>query len=160
MRLSRIAALPAFVLSFAHAEAAPQKIMVFDFYLDNTSMEPTSAAENARLKTISDELRADLQKSKKYDVSIGKDEQSSAMPQIGKCDDKQMSAAQKAGAELVACPWVQKVSNLILNLNIIIQNAKTGQAVRGGSVDIRGNTYVSWDRGLRFLLEEHVFQNH
>ncbi len=157
MKLSPAAVILAFLLPFAHAEAAPQKIMVFDFYFDNTSLEPSSAAEKARIKTISNELRADLQKSKKYAVIAGKEEASSSEPQVGKCDDWRLAAAQKAGAELVACPWVQKVSNLILNINIVIQNAKTGQFVRGGSVDIRGNTDLSWDRGLRFLLEEHVF---
>ena len=159
MKLWLTAVVPALLLSFTHAEAAPAKIMVFNFYLDNTSMEKTSAAETARLKTISDELRADLQKSGKYDASVGKHVESASVPQFGKCTDEQRSAAQKAGAELIACPWVQKVSNLILNLNIVIQNAKTGQAMRGGSVDIRGNTDLSWDRGLKFLLEEHVFQN-
>ncbi len=55
---------------------------------------------------------------------------------------------------------MQKVSNLILNLNLIIEDSKTGKAVHGGSVDIRGNTDVSWDRGLKYLLDEHVFQAH
>ncbi|MHB8886067.1 MAG: DUF3280 domain-containing protein [Methylovirgula sp.] len=158
MKLSLIAVVPLLMLSFSHAKAAPAKIMVFNFFLDNTSMEPTSAVETARLKRISDELRDALQKSGKYEVSAGKTEPSASVPQLGKCGDAQLAAAQKAGAKLIACPWMQKVSNLILNLNIIIQNAKTGQAVRGGSVDIRGNTDLSWDHGLRFLLKEHVFQ--
>ena len=53
--------------------------------------------------------------------------------------------------------WAQKVSNLILDLNIRITDADSGQVVRGGSVDIRGNTDESWDRGLKYLLTEHVF---
>lgn len=160
MKLSLAAAIAALLLPFAHAEAAPAKIMVFDFYLDNTSLEPTSAAETARIKTISGELRAALQKSREYDVTPGREIQSASVQDIGKCSDDERTAAQKAGVELLACPWVQKVSNLILNLNIVIENAKTGRPVRGGSVDIRGNTDDSWDRGLRYLLEEHVFQNH
>ncbi|QXX73382.1 DUF3280 domain-containing protein [Methylovirgula sp. HY1] len=158
MKLSFIAVIPLFVLSVAHADAAQPKVMVFDFYLDNTSMEPTSAAETARLKMISGELREALRKSGKYEVSAGKTLPSSSVPQLGKCGDAQLAAAQKAGAKFIACPWVQKVSNLILNLNINIQNVKTGEAVHGGSVDIRGNTDDSWDHGLKFLLEEHVFQ--
>jgi hypothetical protein len=51
---------------------------------------------------------------------------------------------------------VQKVSDLILNINLVIEDAKTGKQVAGGSVDIRGNTDESWSRGLRFLFEEHV----
>jgi hypothetical protein len=75
---------------------------------------------------------------------------------VGKCNNEELVAAQKAGAELVACGLVQKVSNLILNLNLIIENAKTGQQITGGSVDIRGNTDVSWYRDLRYLLSEHI----
>jgi hypothetical protein len=32
----------------------------------------------------------------------------------------------------------------------------TGKTLKGGSVDIRGNTDQSWDRGLKYLLEERV----
>jgi hypothetical protein len=163
MKLSHLAAVilaafAAFLLPFAPAAAAPQKILVFDFYFNNTSMEPTTPAEKARIEKIGDELRIDLQESKKYNVIPAKEKQLSSVPQAGKCDDDQVSAAKKAGIELVACPWVQKISNLILNLNIVIQNVKTEQFVDGGSVDIRGNTDDSWEHGLRFLLQEHVFQ--
>jgi hypothetical protein len=147
----------ALLLSLASAEAAPSKIMVFDFYLDNTSLEPTTSAETERLKKISDELRADLQKSGQYEAVPGPTLESSSVQTLGKCSDAEIAAAKKAGDSEVACPWVQKVSNLILNLNIVIEDLKAGQIVKGGSVDIRGNTDESWDHGLKFLLQEHVF---
>jgi hypothetical protein len=149
-------ALASLLMPVGYAEAAPAKIMVFDFYLDNTSMEKTTAAETARLKRISDEFRTALQKSGQYDVTRGPDIQSASVQSLGRCSDEERAAAKKAGDTLVACPWVQKVSNLILNLNVFIQDLKTGQAIKGGSVDIRGNTDDSWDHGVRFLLQEHV----
>jgi hypothetical protein len=157
MKLSYLAVLAAFLLPLTPAAAAPQKLMVFNFYFDNTSLEPTTPAETARLKMISNKLRADLEASKLYDVVPGKVADSISVPQVGKCSDDQLAAARKAGVALAGCPWIQKVSNLILNLNIVIQNAKTGQYVKGGSVDIRGNTDDSWEHGLNFLLQEHVF---
>ena len=51
-----------------HAEAVPPKVVVIDFHFDNTSMQPTSAAEWARIVHISDELRGLLQKSEDFDV--------------------------------------------------------------------------------------------
>jgi len=156
--LLRLVAIAALWLPLLPAAAAPQKILVFNFYFDNTSLEPTTAAEKARIQKISDELRSRLAASKQYDVVPGQEHNLLSVPQVGKCDDNQLAAAQKAGITLVACPWVQKVSNLILNLNIVIQNAKTGQFIKGGSVDIRGNTDESWQHGLRFLLREHVFR--
>jgi len=153
----RLAALIALLLApVFQADAASQKIVVFDFYFDNTSPEPTSAAETARIKRISDELRAALQKSGDYEVITSAETFDSI--QQGKCSSEEMAVAQKQGATLVACSWLQKVSNLILNLNMVIEDAKTGELLMGGSVDIRGNTDLSWDHGLRYLLKEHIFQ--
>lgn len=160
MKFLRAACLVTLLLPFANAEAAAPKTMVFDFYFDNTSPEPTRDAETARIKTISDELRSMLAASKQYDVIPGGKKPLTSIPDFSRCTSEQVDQAQKADAPLVACGWVQKVSNLILNLNLIIEDSKTGRAVRGGSVDIRGNTDVSWDRGLKYLLEEHVFANH
>jgi hypothetical protein len=38
-----------------------------------------------------------------------------------------------------------------------ISDIETGKVLKSGSVDIRGNSDQSWERGLKFLLEEHVF---
>lgn len=151
------------MLLFAmRAEATPPKIMVFDFHLDNTSMEPTSDAEKARIVRISDALRALLRRSGDYDVIDEKpaEIQLSSAFWIGHCNGCELPVARKAGAQLVAYGWVQKVSNLILNLNIVIEDAQTGRPTKSGSVDIRGNTDEAWDRGVRYLLQEHVFQAH
>lgn len=149
----------ALLLPIGCAEAAPAKLMVFDFYMDNTSMEATTTAETARLKRVSDELRSALQKSGQYEIAPGPNVSSASVQSLGKCSDEQRAAATKAGFTLVACPWVQKVSDLILNLNIFIENLKTGQAVKGGSIDIRGNSDDSWDHGVRYLVKEHVLAN-
>ncbi len=60
------------------------------------------------------------------------------------------------GADLAAYGWVQNVSNLILNINLVIEDAATGKRLNAASVDIRGNTDESWDRGLRYLVRERV----
>jgi Protein of unknown function (DUF2380) len=49
--------------------------------------------------------------------------------------------------------WVQKVSNLIININLRIEDVATGKAVFQRSVDIRGNTDLSWQRGVKALAE-------
>jgi hypothetical protein len=142
-------------------EAMPPKILVFDFHLDNTSLLPTTDAERARIARISDELRAALQKSGEYQVIDEKpaEKQLSDVAWIGHCNGCELPVAQRAGAQLVAYAWVQKVSNLILNLNIVIEDADTGRHIKAGSIDIRGNTDETWDHGVRYLLEEHVFQS-
>ena len=57
------------------------------------------------------------------------------------------------GAERIARCWVQKVSNLILNINIEVRNAATDETAYVKSVDIRGNTDETWLRGVRRLVD-------
>ena len=64
------------------------------------------------------------------------------------------------GAERVALCWVQKVSNLILNINIEVRSVATGETVYAKSVDIRGNTDESWLRGVRRLVDNIQERNH
>lgn len=56
-----------------------------------------------------------------------------------------------AADDRVRC-WVQKVSNLILNINLEVRS-ENGVTRYRGSVDIRGNTDESWLRGVRRLAE-------
>ncbi|MCP4410012.1 MAG: DUF2380 domain-containing protein [Gammaproteobacteria bacterium] len=51
---------------------------------------------------------------------------------------------------------VQKVSNLILNINVYIADVETNQFIFIKSVDIRGNTDKSWTRGLNWLLRYYL----
>ena len=56
-----------------------------------------------------------------------------------------------APRDAVRC-WVQKVSNLINNINLEVRS-ESGVTRYRGSVDIRGNTDESWLRGVRRLAE-------
>jgi hypothetical protein len=51
---------------------------------------------------------------------------------------------------------VQKVSNLILNINVYMRDAESGRMTFARSVDIRGNTDESWQRGLDYLLRNYL----
>jgi hypothetical protein len=62
----------------------------------------------------------------------------------------------KVGADLAAWGTVQKVSNLILNINVYIEDAKAKKMLFVKSVDIRGNTDESWQRGLDYLLGHYL----
>ncbi len=64
------------------------------------------------------------------------------------------------GAERIARCWVQKVSNLILNINIEVRNAATDETVYVKSVDIRGNTDETWLRGVRRLVDNIEERRH
>jgi len=132
------------------------KTLVFDIYFDNTSMEPVSEAERQRIKRVSEALRTALSQTDAYDVEFASDADFSSMRGTSQCSQEERALARKQQAKLVGCPWLQKVSNLILNLNLVIEDVETGKAIKGGSVDIRGNTDQSWDRALKYLMSEHI----
>jgi hypothetical protein len=139
--------------------ADPPRIAVFDFELINTSPMPSTAEELARTRRLGDQLRAALAQSGAYqvvDTAPVREELERAGGSIRNCNGCELALAQKLGASEVAFGWVQKVSNLILNINLVIEDAASGKPLKSGSVDIRGNTDESWSRGLKFLLEEHI----
>lgn len=72
------------------------------------------------------------------------------------CGGCEMDMARKVGATISVTGWVQKVSNLILNINVVARDVTTGKVISAGSVDIRGNTDESWSRGLSYLVRERL----
>jgi hypothetical protein len=72
--------------------------------------------------------------------------------------DGERDLAEKTGAEWAAWGTVQKVSNLILNINLYIEDVQTGRIELAHSVDIRGNTDESWLRGLNYMIRNYVLE--
>ena len=56
----------------------------------------------------------------------------------------------------VFVPAVQKVSNLILNVNIFVRDTVNARALRAMTTDLRGNTGETWLRGIRHLVKEQL----
>lgn len=140
------------------AAAAPPRIAVLDFQMINSTILPESAAEQARLAALGEQLRSALEKSGRYRVvSVAPIRAALARDAlVPDCNGCEIPLAHQLGADLVAVDYVQKVSDLILNINVIIEDVASGKTVGGGSVDIRGNTDESWRRGLDFLLSDRL----
>ena len=75
-----------------------------------------------------------------------------------KCYGCDTRMATDLGADFSLVGEVQKVSNLILAMNLQLRDAATGDLVRGGVVDIRSNTDESWQRGMRYILKNRIFR--
>ena len=144
----------------AHAAALPTA--VFPMILDDTSAIGTTGgahtADNKRLAMGTQQLRRELAKTGRYQpVKLGpvaKEAEAANLRACGGCD---AALAQKADAQISVVSWVQKVSALILNINAIIRDAKTGKVLHEGSVDIRGDTDESWSRGITYLIKNRLF---
>ena len=79
-----------------------------------------------------------------------------AVSSIRGCNGCEIEFGRRLGVPTIAFGWVQKVSNLILNINLVVRDTATGRILAAGSVDIRGNTDESWRRGGIYLLNHRI----
>jgi hypothetical protein len=148
------------MLAPAHGNAAdaPQKsIVMLDFELiDETLDRASDEAQQQRLRKISDALRQEFIERRFYRVLDNKPQQA-LIDELGQrfklydCNGCDVDIGKALGADRVMTAWVQKVSNLILNINIQIRDVQSGLIMLNKSVDIRGNTDASWLRGIHYM---------
>lgn len=138
---------------------AAGRLALFPFELINTSMEPTRPEELARLQAAAPLVQKRLEEAGYVlvDVAPVAAAAEQAAP-LKDCNGCELKLARELGAELAALGWVQKVSNLILNVNLQIREVATGRLVKAGSVDIRGNTDESWRRGFVYLMDRRILR--
>ena len=119
---------------------------------------PTDA-ERARLASIEELFKSKLEASGRYKfVQISADTKAKIAgdPEIGHCGGCEIGYGEQLGGDLVAWVVVQKVSNLILNINVYMANVVTKKMTFVHSVDIRGNTDESWMRGMTYMVKDYV----
>ena len=141
--------------------AYPPKVAVFDFELLDTSLQGEvdgpRADEQRRLKEVTEQLRKVLAEAGKFVVvdiaPVNAAAHGSNLQSCGGCD---VHYAQQLGADFAITGVVQKISNLILNMNVYIRDAHTGRLVTSMSVDLRGNTDESWFRAASYLLRNRL----
>jgi Protein of unknown function (DUF2380) len=155
-------ALAALFLRIAAADETklPTTVAFFGFQLINTSLQPTSPAEDQRTEMLDQLFRERLDSSGRFKiVPIPPELQQkiTAGPEISGCNGCERGYAQIVGADWAAWGTVQKVSNLILNINLYMEDAVTGKMEFVKSVDIRGNTGESWQHGLDYMLRHYLF---
>jgi hypothetical protein len=141
----------------AGAHAAEPKVAVFDFELVDTSLEGATygprADQQARLAQIVDQLRDQLAKSGRVTVvDIAPVAAQARVADLRNCGGCDAQFATQAGADFALTGWVQKVSNLILNMNIVVRDAKSGPVISVKRVDMRGNTDETWSRAMDWLI--------
>jgi hypothetical protein len=144
-------------LSARAADAPLKTIVLLDFELiDGTLDRAADEAQQERLKKISQALRQEFIDRHLYTVLDNAPAQALITDLKGRfklydCNGCDVDIGRALGADRTLTAWVQKVSNLILNINIQIRDVKSGLIVLTRSVDIRGNTDVSWLRGVRYM---------
>lgn len=150
----------ALLLTGSVALADPPKLAVFDFELIDTSLPGEfygAKPEQARLERISEQLRKELAESGRFrllDIAPVRDAARRANLQAcGGCD---LKLARQLGADLEITGLVQKVSNLIISLNVYLRDVKTGNMITVASADMRGNTDEAWTRTMSYLIRNRL----
>ena len=69
------------------------------------------------------------------------------------CNGCERRIARALEADWVVVGWIQFVSYLILNLNVMVIDVETGAPVARAFVDLRGNTDRSWRRATTYMLD-------
>jgi hypothetical protein len=164
MRLAVIAVAAALGLAGSAASARDfsgvPAIAFFGFQLINTSLEPTTAVEDQRIRMLDDLFREKLSASGRFTIAaISPDVQHDVAsgPAISNSNGCERDYVKRTSANWAAWGTVQKVSNLILNINVYMEDVQTGKLEFVRSVDIRGNTDESWRRGLDYMLSHYLF---
>jgi hypothetical protein len=140
------------------------KTAVFDFELIDTSLQGelqgTPPEDLHRLAMISDELRRQLADSGRYQIidTAPAASRIAAAGYLHGCNRCAVPIAGSLGAELALTGTVQKVSNLILNINVYLDDVTHDKRLLVASVDIRGNTDESWRRGVSYLVRRRLLE--
>jgi hypothetical protein len=159
-----VIALPLNAASVPHAQAAtdPPHLAFLGVRLqnDNEKLEPTTDAERNRIAALAKQFTSAVASSGTYTItSVTADIQSqiASGQAVGNCGGCEAEYGKQLHADRVAWITVQKVSNLILNMNLYVADPATDKLTFVKSVDIRGNTDESWSRSLKYLLDNYFF---
>ena len=132
------------VVTARAAELTPgAKIAYFGIHFIDTSTEGAINGarddEAARLEMLRDYVAQDLRDRGFELVDLAPvAEQLDRIVNPADCNYCDVYMARDLGADYSLVGEVQKVSNLILSMNLVVRDAAEGQHVRGLSVDIRG----------------------
>jgi hypothetical protein len=129
------------------------------FLNDHEGQEPTTDAERARLVSLEELFKSKLEASGRYRfVRIPPDTKAkiASGAAMGACGGCEVGYGEQLHSDLVAWVVVQKVSNLILNINVYVADITTKKMTFVQSVDIRGNTDESWIRGMAYIVKNHM----
>lgn len=145
----------------AAGDSEPIRVAVFDFELIDTSLQGEvkgpNEAEADRLAIVTEQLRQYFEAAPGFSLADVEEMRGAAAGRkLHTCNGCIPKLAAQVGADLAVTGTVQKVSNLILNINIQLHDVATGDVIQAASADIRGNTDETWRRGMKWLVENRV----
>ena len=156
--MSRLIALLIVLLLPVFPAYAATRAAVFDIELQDTSGEPNTPAQAERIRATTEALRNELEETGKYealDLSADRDRVAKLGYQRS-CVTCFMDVARERGADVAVFGTVNKISTLILSMDIKVLSVETGKEVARGIADIRGDNDRAWLRGMQWLVQHRI----
>jgi hypothetical protein len=154
----RLIALLIVLLIPAMPAYAATRAAVFDIELQDTSGEQSTPAQANRILTTTEALRRELADTGKYEI-VDLSADSERISKSGfqrSCVTCFLDIARDRGAEVSVFSTVNKVSTLILSMEIKVLSVATGKEVVRGTADIRGDNDRAWLRGMQWLVQHRI----
>ena len=144
------------------ASPAAKSAAVMDFELINEmrdyETDDSRTAQQQRLLLVSDALRKEFERRGMYRIvdndaaaTLIADQQ--ARQDLRNCNGCELDIGRALKADVIVLCWVQKISNLILNINVEVKDVASGTTLYTKSVDLRSNSDKSWLRGVRYMVD-------
>lgn len=147
--------------------AEPPRLVVLppDFLDDHLNPDPeVIAAQQRRLLGLRRQLQDELRGTALYRIAdiapaqAAVDQALHANEFLYRCPDCIATIGRAAQADLAMSCWVQKVSELILNVNVEVFRVASERSVLAKSVDMRGNQDASWTHAVHHLVRSMAEQ--
>ena len=148
------------------AEQAATRVAVLDIELMKADYLPDAGRitpeERQRLDIVAELIREEL-RAEGFDA-VSADATRSAIvaadpgQYLHQCNGCERAIARALEADWVAVGWIQVVSYLIVNLNVVVLDVESGVPVGHAFVDLRGNTERSWRRATTYLLDNILME--
>jgi len=143
----------------ALADAPKPTLLVVGLEFLNVGDGPTVPENLSNIKPVQDEMVKLLEADGRYRLVFPSPDMAArikARPNIPGCAGCQFDWGKEAGTDYVIWGSVNKVSNLILYINLNVDNVRTGQHDLVNSVDIRGDNLESWMHGVRYIVRHNL----
>ncbi|AHB47715.1 hypothetical protein W911_03755 [Hyphomicrobium nitrativorans NL23] len=135
-------------------------LLAVDYSSGSAPSAPASAAEQARIAAIQAQFQDRLAESGRFTFVTVPPAVRARIDQdqaIGACGGCEITYGRELGGDVVAWINVQKVSSLILSVNVTVADVDTQRIKFVRSVDIRSDD-KSWSRSLDYLIKHHLLE--
>ncbi|WP_181707273.1 DUF2380 domain-containing protein [Chthonobacter rhizosphaerae] len=148
-------------LAAPHASAEPRRVILLDTQYEAEGAgetDETRAADLKRVEMIEERLKAHVAAAT-ADYAVVENEAVSAEINdynLGSCGRCELALGRKAGADFVMITTVQKVSSILINLQVFVYSVADGSTVAAGGTVLHANTDADWRRGIDSIARNRL----